>query len=85
MEIISSTPYATSHVESTIPRVMEGQEEVQTILEPNFVIEQGAEDVSISVQARFLDTYKQGKSSPHLGILQKDDKKGGLEKNIKLG
>ena len=39
LEIISSTPYASSHVESTIPRVMEGQEEVQTILEPNVVIE----------------------------------------------
>ena len=28
LEIISSTPYAAFHVESTIPRVMEGQEEV---------------------------------------------------------
>ena len=68
LEIISSTPYAASHVESTIPRVMEGQEEVQNILEPNVVIEQGAEDVSISVRARFSDTDKEGKSSPHLGI-----------------
>ena len=49
LEIISSTPYAASHVESTIPRVMEGQEEVQTILEPNVVIEQGAKDISILV------------------------------------
>ena len=47
MEIISSTPDATAHVDSTIPRVMEGQEEVQMILEPNVVIEQGTEDVSI--------------------------------------
>ena len=39
LEIISSTAYATSHVDSTIPRVMEGQEEVQTTLEPNVVIE----------------------------------------------
>ena len=75
LEIISSTPYAASHVESTIPRVMEGQEEVQTILE----------DVSISVRATFSDTDKQGKSSPHLGIFQKDGKKGGPEKNVKLG
>jgi len=85
LEIISSTPYVASHVESTIPRVMEGQEEVQTILEPNVVIEQGAEDVSISVRARFLDIDKQGKSSPHLGIFQKDGKKGGSKKNVKLG
>ena len=54
-------------------------------LEPDVVIEQRAEDVSISVWARFLDTDKQGKSSPHLGILQKDGKKGGSEKNVKLG
>ena len=85
MEIISSTPYAASHVESTIPRVMEGQEEVQTILEPNAVIDEGAEDVSISIRTRFSDTDKQGKSSSHLGIFQKDGKKGGSEKNVKLG
>ena len=28
LEIISSTPHADSHVESTIPKVMEGQAEV---------------------------------------------------------
>ena len=85
LEIISSTPDATAHVDSTIPRVMEGQEEVQTILEPNVVIEQGTEDVSISARTRFSDTDKQGKSSSHLGIFQKDGKKGGSEKNVKLG
>ena len=85
LETISSTPHANSHVESTIPMVKEGQVEVQMILEPNVVIEQGAEEVSISVRARFLDTDKQGKSSPHLGILQKDGKKGSSEKNVKLG
>jgi hypothetical protein len=85
LEIISSIPYATSHVESTIPRVMEGQEEVQTILEPNVVIDEGAKDVSISIRTRFSDTDKQGKSSSHLGIFQKDGKKGGSEKNVKLG
>ena len=36
-------------------------------------------------RARISDTDKQGKSSPHLGILQKDGKKGGSEKNVKLG
>ena len=54
------------------------------ILEPNVVIEQGVEDVVLA-WARILDTDKQGKSSPHLGILQKDGKKGGLEKNVKFG
>ena len=77
LEIISSTPYVASHVESTIPMVKEGQAEVQMILEPNVVIEQGVEDVSISVLARFSDADKQGKSSPHLCIFQKDGKKGG--------
>ena len=85
MEIISSTPDATAHVDSTIPRVMEGQEEVQMILEPNVVIEQGAEDIVVSTQARISDIDKQGKSSSHLGIFQKDGKKGGSEKNVKLG
>ena len=55
------------------------------ILEPNVVIEQGAEDVVFSAWARISDTDKQGKSSPHLSILQKDGKKGGSEKNVKLG
>lgn len=77
LEIVSSTPHVDSHVDSTIPMVMEGQAEVQMILEPNVVIEQGAEDVDVSARARILDIDKQGKSSPHLGILQKDGKKGG--------
>ena len=55
------------------------------ILEPNVVIEQGAEDNAVSARARISDIDKQGKSSPHLGILQKDGKKGSLEKNVKLG
>ena len=46
---------------------------------------QGVEDVTISARARILDTDKQGKYSPHLGIFQKDGKKGGSEKNVKLG
>ena len=65
--------------------VKEGQAEVQMILEPNVVIEQGAEDVAISARARISDTDKQGKSSPHLGILQTNGKKGGSEKNVKMG
>ena len=55
------------------------------ILEPNVEIGKGAEDVTVSARARISDTDKQGKSSPHLGILQKDGKKGGSEKNVKLG
>ena len=39
LEIIYSTPHVDSHVESTIPMVMEGHAEVQMILEPNVVIE----------------------------------------------
>ena len=85
LETISSTPHDDSHVESTIPMVKEGQAEVQMILEPNVVIEQGTEDVAILARARVSDIDKQGKSSPHLGILQTDGKKGGSEKNVKLG
>ena len=47
------------------------------ILEPNVVIDEGAKDVSISIRTRFSDTDKQGKSSSHLGIFQKDGKEGG--------
>ena len=55
------------------------------ILEPNVELGQGGEGATLLARTAASDTDKRGKSASHLGILQKDGKKGVLEKNIKMG
>ncbi|XP_057817558.2 uncharacterized protein LOC131030678 [Cryptomeria japonica] len=85
MGTISSIPPADSHGEPAMPMVTDGQTGVQMILEPNVELGQGVENVSILAQTAAPESDKRGKSSPHLGILQKDGKKGVSEKNVKMG
>ena len=85
MGTISSIRPTDSHMEPTMPMVMDGQTGVQRILEPNVELGQGVENVSIPAWTATPDSDKRGKSSPHLGILQKDGKKGVLKKNVKMG
>ncbi|XP_059066214.1 uncharacterized protein LOC131857556 [Cryptomeria japonica] len=85
MGTISSIPPVDSHEETTVPMVTDGQTGVQMILEPNGELGQGVENVSIPAWTAAPESDKRGKSSPHLGILQKDGKKGVSEKNVKLG
>ena len=47
-------------------------------LEPNVEMVEGVEEVIVLARKSTSDTNKHGKSSSHLGILQKDGKKGGL-------
>lgn len=55
------------------------------ILEPNVDLGQGVEDAALPARTAASNTDKRGKSTSHLAILQKDGKKGVLEKNVKMG
>ena len=55
------------------------------ILEPNFELGQGGEGATLPARTAAFDTDKKRKFASHLGILQKDGKKGVPEKNIKMG
>jgi hypothetical protein len=55
------------------------------ILGPGVDLGQGEEGTTLPTQTISSDMDKCGKSSPHLGILQKDGKKGASEKSGKSG
>ena len=54
-------------------------------LGPNADLGQGVESTALPTQANVSDEDKRGKSPPHLGILQKDGRKGISEKSDKSG
>jgi hypothetical protein len=64
---------------------MEGQAGDQKILETIIDVGQGVESATPQSWSRVLDMDKRGKSSQHLGILQKEGKKGASEKSVKVG
>ena len=70
---------------SAIPMVTDVQVGAQVMSSPNVELGQGDGSTSFSAQNVGSDVAKSSKPSPQLGILQKDGKKGGSEKSVKLG
>ena len=84
-EIVSSDPPPAPQVELAMPMVMDGQAGAQVILGLNADLGQEAVGATLPARSVVSDMEKRGKSSPHLGILQKDGKKGVFEKSGKSG
>ena len=85
LEIGSTIPLPAPQVEPAMPMVTEGQAEVQVLLGSNAGLGQGEVGAALPIRNVVSEMEKRGKSSPHLGILQKDAKKGVFEKSGKGG
>ena len=85
LAIATSMPATTLQVESVSPMVTDGQTGAQLILKSNVDLGQGEEGPILPARSAVSDMDKRGKPSSHLGILQKDGKKGVSEKNRKSG